>query len=288
MNKQKYIWIILISIFILSFVYFLYQRYIPEKSNITEKQTQQTMESIENQYNTKEMIIVFKEGVSKKEATNEISDFDGEIVEYLPEIQNYRVKINKEMRTEELLYLMEELNQRDTISLAVLNEKVKSKQDTDSDFNTNKIENNKVFDNALAIYNKPANVYYSENGFYTFLYPSYWDSTEEGKLVDIEANKQMTYILKKSKVDLFEDVIKDTINKEEKLGLTLDSEMDQYEQDKLIISKWVMKKDDTLQPRALIQGDDFYYYFQTNEKVSLDEFSLVVDSFIVNKNPLKK
>ncbi|NGY88497.1 hypothetical protein F6Y05_36500 [Bacillus megaterium] len=83
-------------------------------------------------------------------------------------------------------------------------------------------------------------------------------------------------------------LLKQTSKKKKKSGMSLDSEMDVHNQGNLVIAKWVMKKDDKLLPRSLIQGKDFYYYFTTNENVTLDEFSLIVDSFIVNKDPLNK
>lgn len=285
-NKQRGFWIALILIFILSFSYFLYQRYVPEKTNITDEQTEEAMKKLEEQYNTKELIIVFKQGVSEGKVKEIISEFDGEIVDHLPEIQNYRLKIGKKLTTEEVLYLIEDLNNKEEISLAVLNDKAEVNED-ETFFNDNDIENNKVFDEALSIYNKPANVFYSKNGTHTFLYPSTWDVSEEGKLISKTENKELTYILKKSEVDLYEDVIQNYIAEEEKQGLLLDSEMDVYEENGLIVTKWIVKSGDVLIPRALIQSEEFYYYFKTNDKVSLDEFSLIVDSFIINKDPLK-
>ena len=288
MDKQKLFWVVLIFVFILSFSYFLYQRYVPEKSNITANQTEQSMQKLKKQYNTKELIIVFKNGVSKSKANEIISEFNGEIIEYLPEIQNYRVRIKKDMTPEELLYLVENLNQRKEISLAVFNETVDSNKDSNSFFNNTKIENNKLFDKALNTYNKPVNVFYSKDGSHTFLYPSTWDVEKQGKLVEKNKGKELTYVLKKSQVDMYEDVIQKYIKEEEKKGFSLDGEIEEFEQDHLIITKWIMKKDGIQMPRSLIQGDNFYCYFVANEKVPMDEFSLVIHSFIVNKNPLKK
>lgn len=282
MNKQKTFWIVIILFFLFSFSYFFYQRYIPETSNITDEQTEKAMKKLESRYNTKELIIVFKDGVSKGEIKKIISEFDGEILDELPEIQNFKLKINKKMTSEEVLYLVEELNEMEEVSMAVLNEKVEMPDESESYFNDSDVENNKVFEKALDIYNKPANVFYSEDGSHTFLYPSKWEINKEGTLSFIQEKKELQYSLKKSKIDQYEDVIYDKIDKEKEKGYTLDGELDQYEHDNLIVVKWIMKKDDVLSSRALIQGDNFYYYFNANEYISFDEFTLIVDSFIRN------
>ncbi|MGF7534902.1 hypothetical protein AAGG74_14625 [Bacillus mexicanus] len=287
MKKQIYFWIVLILIFILSLSYFLYKRYIPEKSNISSEQTKEALENLNNQYNTKELIVVFKDGVSEKEVKEVISDFDGEIIDKLPDIQNYHIKINKKMTTQEVLSLVENLNKKKEVSLAVLNEKADSDENK-SYFNNTDIENNKVFDEALSIYNKPANVFYSQDGTHSYLYPSKWNIEKDGEITFQNEDKNLKYKLKKSPLDLYEDVTNKLIQTEETQGFTLDGEMDEYQRNDLTVVKWIMKKEDTLQPRAIIQGKDYYYYFETNNNVSLDEFSLIVDSFIVNKNPLNK
>lgn len=288
MKKQKYFKVTLILVFILSFSYFLYQRYVPEKSNISEEQTKASLKKLESKYNTRDVIIVFKEGVSEKKIDEIISEFQGEVIDRLPEIKNYHIKIQKNLTTEEMLYLVEDLNKLKEVSLAVMEEKNAGKDNSKSYFNSNQIESNKTFDDALAIYNKPANVFYSPDGSHTFLYPSNWDFSGQGKLVYKKEEKELTYTLKKSAIDLYEDVIQSNIQQEEKNSMSLDSEMDVHNQGNLTIAKWVMKKDDKLLPRSLIQGKDFYYYFTTNDNVTLDEFSLIVDSFIVNKDPLNK
>jgi len=288
MKKQKYFKVVLILVFILSFSYFLHQRYVPEKSNISEEQTKASLKKLESKYNTKDVIIVFKEGVSEKKINDIISEFQGEVIDRLPEIKNYHIRIRKNLTTEEMLYLVEDLNKLNEVSLAVMEEKNDGENNSKSYFNSNQIESNKTFDDALAIYNKPANVFYSPDGSHTFLYPSNWDFSKQGKLVYKKEEKEFTYTLKKSPIDLYEDVIQNDIQREEKSSMSLDSEMDVHNQGNLIIAKWVMKKDNSLLPRAIIQGNDFYYYFTTNDKVTLDEFSLIVDSFIVNKNPSKK
>jgi len=288
MKRHKYLWITVIVIFILSFSYFLYQRYVPEKSNISSEQTSASMKKLESKYNTKDLIVVFKDGVSEKRINEIIKEFQGKVIDQIPEIKNYHIRITKDLTTQEMLYLVDDLNALKEVSLAVMEEKNDSDKESNSYFNSNQIESNKLFDNALAMYNKPANVYYSSDGSHTFLYPSQWNITNQGKLVSDQTDKVFTYVMKKSAVDLYEEVIQNYIVTEEKSGLSLDSEMDVTQQDDLIIAKWIMKKGNTLVPRALIQGKDFYYYFTPNEKVSLDEFSLIVDSFIVNKDPLKK
>ncbi|WP_456364454.1 S8 family serine peptidase [Priestia aryabhattai] len=288
MKKQKYMWVTVMVVFILSFSYFLYQRYVPEKSNISSESTSASMKKLESKYNTKDLIVVFKDGVSEKKINEIIKEFQGKVIDRIPEIKNYHIRITKDLTTQEMLYLVDELNSLKEVSLAVMEEKNDSGKASDSYFNNNQIESNKLFDNALATYNNPANVYYAPNGSHTFLYPSEWDITTQGKLVDDKTNKVFTYVMKKSAVDLYEEAIQNYIVAEEKSGLSLDSEMDVTQQSDLITAKWIMKKGNNLVPRALIQGKDNYYYFTPNEKVSLDEFSLIVDSFIVNKDPLKK
>lgn len=287
MKKQNFFWIILILIFVISLSYFICKRYIPEKSNVTSQQTQESFKELEDQYNTKELIIVFKEGVSESKVKKIISDFDGEILDKLPEIQNYHIKIGKKLTTEEVLYLVEDLNKNEDVSLAVLGEKADSDANK-SFFNDKDIENNKIFDEALSTYNKPANVFYSSDGTHTFLYPSKWNIEQSGVLTSDSENKSMNYSLKKSPIGLYEDVVHKYIQGAESNNFILDGELDEYQRDNLTIVKWILKKDDILQPRAIIQGDNYYYYFETNENVSLDEFSLIVDSFIINKNPLEK
>lgn len=287
MKKQNYFWMALILIFVLSLSYFLYKKCIPEKSNISAEQTKDSLNNLKRQYNTKELIIVFKESITEKQVKDLISEFDGEVIDKLPEIQNYHIKINKKMTTQEVLYLVEELNKKKEVSLAVLNEKANSDENK-SYFNDIDIENNKIFDQALSIYNKPANVFYSQDGTHTFLYPSKWNIEKDGKISYQTENKHLSYELKKSSLDLYEDVINKLIQSEESKGFTLDGEMDEYQRGSYTIVKWILKKGDTLQPRAIIQGKDYYYYFETNENVSLDEFSLIVDSFIINKNSLNK
>lgn len=283
MNRQKVFSIIITSIFILSVAYFLYQRYVPVKSNISDKEAAQNMKSIDDKYNTNEIVVVFKETVTRKKIDQIISEYNGEIVDAMPDINNYKVKINQKMSIEEILYLVEELNKMKEVSMAVLNEKVRDKYNGKSE----QTENDKTFDNALSIYKKAANVYYAQDGTHSFLYPSEWDIPKQGKLIEEKTKKELNYTLKQSQNSLFEESIQNYIYNEKQQGFLLDSEMDQYEHNGLMVAKWVMKKDDALYPRAIIQCKDYYYYFVPNEKVSLDEFSLIVDSFVINKNPIE-
>lgn len=274
--------ILSISLILLGITVFCFYKYLSPNQGIFslfERDNENHLKEIDETYNTSELVIVFKDGTSEEQINQIVKEIDGEIIEKQPDINNYRIRINKKMNTEDTLNLLENINLKNEVTLASIGEKTTSNDSAKKDINSSS-ESNKILDTALATYNKPVNIHHSDNGL-TFLYPEEWELPKEGLLINKKEHKELNYIYKKSSLYEFEDVINDNINREKQNGFNKDGELDQYEQGDIIITKWVMKKGNTLFPRALIQGKDFYYYFDTNENVSLDEFTLIVDTFII-------
>ncbi|MED2737796.1 S8 family serine peptidase [Bacillus toyonensis] len=280
--------ILSISLILFAITAFCFYKYLSPNQNIFslfERENESSLKEIDETYNTSELVIVFKDGTSEEQINQIVKEIDGEIIEKLPDINNYRIRINKKMNTEDTLNLLENINLKNEVTLASIGEKTTSNDSAKKDINSSS-ESNKILDTALATYNKPVNIHHSDNGL-TFLYPEEWELLKEGLLINKKEHKELNYIYKKSNLYEFEDVINENINREKQNGFNKDGESDQYEQGDLIITKWVMKKGNTLFPRALIQGKDFYYYFDSNEKVSLDEFTLIVDTFIIPSSDKK-
>jgi hypothetical protein len=284
--KDKILLFIVLILSIIT-VFCFYKHFNPNQniSSIFARDNDNPLKEIDETYNTSEIVVVFKDGTSEEQINQIFKEIDGEIIEKLPDINNYRIRINKKMNTEDTLNLLENINLKNEVILASIGEKLTS-NDTAKKVINSSSESNKILDTALATYNKPVNIHHSDNGI-TFLYPEEWELPKEGLLINKKEHKELNYIYKKSDLYEFEDVINENINKEKQNGFNKDGELDQYEQGDLIITKWVMKKGNTLFPRALIQGKDFYYYFETNEKVSLDEFTLIVDTFIIPNSDKK-
>lgn len=279
MRKEKYIWIILILFFLTSFGYFFYQNVFPEKSNITEEQTKESMKELEKAFNTEEIIVVFKDGMSEEDMETFIKEMGATIVDQQIELSTYVIHF-KNTTTEKLLYILDELNEQDEIAAAVFSSKENLSDDT-LPFNDNTIENNKVFESALSNYGQPADVYYSTDGGFTFLYPTSWKATEKSLTYPPE-EKQVTYKTKKSPVDLYEDVVHSFIEKDLEQGLDYGSELDVYETSRFIVVKWLMTNGEQTFNKALLQDANNYYYFESNEFVTPEEFNLITDSFYLN------
>lgn len=280
MTKEKFFWTILIFIFLISFGYFFYQHFVPTKSNISEQQTQKALQELDETFNTEEIIVVFNDGITQKEMETFIKEMGAIIVDQQVELSTYVIQF-KNTTSEKMLYLLDELNEQEEIAVAVFNSKADS-SDESLQFNDNTIENNRVFESALSKYNQPANVFYSYDGGFTFLYPTTWESTSEGLLINKTDERQVTYKSKESAIDLYEDVVHDFIESDQGLGLELESELDVYENNRFIVVKWLMGDGEQTFNRALLQDEINYYYFEGNENVLPEEFNLIVDSFYVN------
>ncbi|MGN5651111.1 S8 family serine peptidase [Bacillus sp. Brlt_9] len=285
--KDKILLLIVLMLLILTaFCFYKYFGPIQILSTISENNTADPLKEINSTHNTNEIVIVFKDGTSEDQIRQITNEINGEIIDKLPDINNYRIRINKKMNTEETLNLLEKINLKNEVTLASLGENLKNNDKNINDINSSNINNNKIQDTALANYNKPVNIYHSNDGL-TFLYPEEWEMPKEGILINKKEHKEVNYIHKKSALFLFENEINNYINEDKQKGYTKDGELDQYEQGDLIITKWIMKKGNSLLPRALIQGKDFYYYFTSKDKVSLDEFTLIVDTFITTNSDKK-
>lgn len=280
MTKEKFIWTILSLFFLFSLGYFFHQNFISEKSNITEEQTEQSLRELEETFNTEEIIVVFNDGLSQEEMETFLNEMGARIVDKQVELSTYVIQF-KNTTSEKLLYLLDELNEQEEIAVAIFNTKTEQ-SDEELQFNDNTIESNKVFEAALSNYGESANVFYSIDGGFTFLYPTTWESSSEGLLNNQTEEKQVTYKSKKSAVDLYEDVVHNSIENEQENGFKLESELDVHERNHLIVVKWVMSNGEQTYSRALLQGEDEYYYFESNENVLPEEFNLIVDSFYIN------
>ena len=277
---KKTIPYLLFALMILSVISFFVLRTESDESNISEKDTDLKIEEIEKQYKPKEVLILFKEEATKEEIDQTISDVNGTVLDSMDDIKNYRVEIPSSDGTEDLLSIIEKLNQNPLVEMADLNEVAATIDETPSLEQT--AETGSAFEQALNIYNKEASIYYSSDKTYMFLYPTGWSKVNDKIISKPSAKKAIVYTNEFLKNELFDQKVEVYLEKDEEKGFVFEGVIDRYERDNLIISRYEVKKDSKTYFKSFIQAGDRFFYFQPNSEVTIDEFSLILDSFLLN------
>lgn len=280
MNKKRSWVLVFTGIAVISILVFLGIRGMGQSTDVSKTNTQERIHELEKQYKKKEVLILFKESASDEDIERIIADVKGEVIDSMKEIKNYRIEIKDAKGISDLMLVIETLSQNPLVEMADLNEVASSVDQPSLD---NPEEASIAFEQALSIYNKEAAVHTSKDQSYTFLFPADWKQSTEHMISESQSKKGVAFTSEYSKQAFFDDKVDVFLKKDEEAGFVFDGVADRYERDGLIISRYEVKKTGKTYYKGFIQAQDTFFVFKPSDNVTIDEFSLILDSFLYQK-----
>lgn len=227
--------------------------------------------AIENEFPNKEIQVSYHNGLTESELLEALHPSDTTIRQ---EDGRYILAFPKNTPIIQLLDTLDALNERPDIKQAELKEST-----------LHFPGEAEVFARAIEIYDGEVTPYYSSSpdSSFAFLYPSDWKVLSKHAVGSLNRGKRVTFSSEYLKEEWLDEKIDHYLYKASYKEGRFNGVFDRYERNGVTIVRYELEGGRNTAYKGLVYGSNRLYVIEPTTSVSIDELSLILDSFLFSK-----